>query len=116
MKHLSKEQLAQLQQKLEAKLAQLTQFKQGFDQANPVNDPDRTIDNSESGDEALEDHSILENDALSDEAKAMITDVQEALQRIKDGTYGIDPNTGEEIPFARLNLVPEARTAAPPRQ
>jgi RNA polymerase-binding transcription factor DksA len=113
MKHLTKEQLAQLQQKLEAKLAQLTQFKQGFDQANPVNDPDRTIDNSESGDEALEDHSILENDALSDEAKEMIAEVQAALDRMKNGTYGIDPDTGAEISFARLNLVPEARTAAP---
>lgn len=116
MKHLSKEQLAQLQQKLEAKLAHLTQFKLGFDQANPVNDPNRTIDNSEAGDEALEDHSIIENDALSDEAKAMITEVQDALDRIKNGTYGIDPDTGAEISFARLNLVPEARTAAPPRQ
>lgn len=113
MKHLSKEQISQLKEKLEAKLTQLTQYKLGFDQANPVNALDRVIDNSESGDEALEDHSIIENDALSDETKAMITEVQEALERMKLGTYGIDPETGDTIPFARLSLVPEARTAAP---
>ena len=113
MKHLTKEQTSQLKEKLEAKLAQLTQYKLSFDQANPVNALGRVIDNSESGDEALEDHSIVENDALSDETKAMISDVQDALDRMKNGSYGIDPETGDTIPFARLSLVPEARTAAP---
>jgi DnaK suppressor protein len=110
MKHLTKEQVSQLQAKLEAKLAQLKQFKKSVDQANPVNDPERVNDNSEAGDEALEDHSILENGVLSEESQEIIQEVKAALQRIQDGKYGLDEESGEPIPFARLNLVPEART------
>ncbi len=113
MKHLSPAELTELRQKLEEKKAQLTQFKERVDEANPVNDPERVIDNSETGDEALEDHTILENDVLSDESQAILAEVEAALQRIEAGKYGLDEKTGEPIPFARLRLVPEARTGAP---
>lgn len=113
MKHLSSSQVEQLTQSLKNKLTQLTQFQESVEEANPVNDPERLVDNSEMGDEALEGDQILQNDVLSDESKHMIAEVQAALDRMKKGTYGIDEETGAEIPFARLTLVPTARTAAP---
>jgi DnaK suppressor protein len=35
-------------------------------------------------------------------------EVERALQKIEDGTYGVCDDTGEEIPRGRLEAVPEA--------
>lgn len=35
-----------------------------------------------------------------------LQEVEEALQRIEDGTYGLCVDTGEEIPYERLEIVP----------
>jgi DnaK suppressor protein len=37
-----------------------------------------------------------------------LVDVDRALQKIEEGTYGICEDTGEEIPRGRLEAVPEA--------
>lgn len=37
-----------------------------------------------------------------------LRDVERALQKIEEGTYGICDDTGEEIPKGRLEAVPEA--------
>ena len=37
-------------------------------------------------------------------------EVEAALQRVEDGTYGIDEHTGEPINPARLEAIPTART------
>jgi RNA polymerase-binding transcription factor DksA len=39
-----------------------------------------------------------------------IAEVDAALRRIENGTYGIDEETGEPIDAARLEAVPTART------
>jgi len=39
-----------------------------------------------------------------------LKDVNDALDRIKKGTYGICENCGKEIPEDRLRISPEART------
>lgn len=113
MKHLTAEQVEQLRKKLQAKLGPLAQFQESVQEANPINDPDRLVSNAEMGDEALDDDQILQNDVLNEQSTEMIAEIRAALQRIKDGSYGIDEETGEPIPFARLSLVPEARTAVP---
>lgn len=113
MKHLTPPQVEQLKKQLQEKLNQLTQFRESVDEANPINDPTRLVDNAELGDEAMEGDQILQNDVLSDQSKAMIADIRAALQRIQEGTYGIDEDTKEPIPFERLRLVPEAHTTVP---
>jgi DnaK suppressor protein len=52
------------------------------------------------------DHAALQ--ALKQELK----DVEDALKKIAEGTYGFDEKTGEPIPKARLEAYPAARTAA----
>ena len=37
-----------------------------------------------------------------------LRDVERALQKIEEGTYGVCDDTGEEIPKGRLEAVPEA--------
>ncbi|TGB00217.1 hypothetical protein E4665_00640 [Sporolactobacillus shoreae] len=47
-----------------------------------------------------------------------LKDIQDALRKLENGTYGIDEKTGKKIPRARLNALPTARTAvndAPPK-
>ena len=39
-----------------------------------------------------------------------LVELQAALERIDNGTYGIDENTGEPIDPARLEAIPSART------
>ncbi|MGG3800831.1 TraR/DksA C4-type zinc finger protein [Metabacillus fastidiosus] len=46
---------------------------------------------------------------LNDNAKDLLEDVEEALERIKKGTYGICIDTGEEIPYSRLEVLPYAK-------
>lgn len=38
-----------------------------------------------------------------------INDVNEALERMEEGTYGICVDTGKEIPFERLKAIPYAK-------
>ena len=54
--------------------------------------------------EREKDLSILEG--LEDE----LAEIEAALQRIDEGTYGVDENTGEPIDPARLDALPTART------
>jgi DnaK suppressor protein len=41
-------------------------------------------------------------------AEKRLHDVERALQKIEEGTYGICDDTGEKIPKGRLEAVPEA--------
>ena len=43
-----------------------------------------------------------------------ITAIDQALERIEQGTYGICESTGEPIAYARLQIIPWARTAKRP--
>lgn len=42
--------------------------------------------------------------------QAELREIEAALQRVADGTYGIDEETGEPIDPARLEALPTART------
>ena len=39
---------------------------------------------------------------------ARLTDIERALQKIEDGTYGLSDSSGTPIPIARLEASPEA--------
>ena len=71
---------------------------------------------AESGSETFErekDFSILE------ELEAELAELEAALRRIDEGTYGVDEVTGEPINPERLDAVPAARTnvgTEPPRR
>ena len=55
---------------------------------------------------------------ILDDLEAELAEVEAAIERIENGTYGIDEVTGEPIDPARLEAVPEARTNVdtPPQQ
>lgn len=47
--------------------------------------------------------------ALSARARQEVEEIDRALQKIKDGTYGICEVSGQPIPKARLQAIPQAR-------
>ncbi|ADV47161.1 TraR/DksA family transcriptional regulator [Nitratifractor salsuginis] len=49
---------------------------------------------------------------LLDDLKAQLEEVNAALKRIAEGTYGICEKTGKPIPVERLEAYPAARTLA----
>ncbi len=71
----------------------------------------RQVTQSHSGDSA-EQAQERENDevvdAIGNETAQSIRDIQAALLRIEDGTYGICGQCGEDISTGRLQAVPEA--------
>jgi DnaK suppressor protein len=48
------------------------------------------------------------NQALHDVNDQRIADIQRALEKIDEGTYGLSDESDEPIPQARLDAVPEA--------
>lgn len=46
--------------------------------------------------------------ALSASARLAVEDIDEALERVKAGTYGVCVRCGSKIPVARLEAVPQA--------
>jgi DnaK suppressor protein len=70
---------------------------------------------SQSANEAHESEDDAQKLALLEEAgnainrnRRRLRDIERALQKIEDGTYGLSDASGEPIPRERLEVVPEA--------
>jgi DnaK suppressor protein len=50
---------------------------------------------------------------LSERESQMVADIDQALLRIDEGSYGVCARCGQDIPEARLDAVPTARYDAP---
>lgn len=70
--------------------------------AIPTHDPEEGVDTATEQLEA----------SIDARRSAEIAEIDAALERITVApeTFGVDENTGEKIPFARLDIIPWART------
>lgn len=75
---------------------------------DPFSDPDRGSDKAASDMEASNESSHDRFTAMVDEIKAKIADVDGALARIADGTYGFCTVCGDMIDTDRLSIIPTA--------
>lgn len=71
----------------------------------------------EEGTEDLEELAAMDVDrdlllALSETDREHVAEIEEALRRMDEGTYGICEYTGEPMPLERLRQVPWARYCA----
>ncbi|MFM0199342.1 TraR/DksA C4-type zinc finger protein [Paraburkholderia fungorum] len=105
---LSDEFIAQQRQRLEALRRQLL----GGEENTIANQ--RTAE-EEHGEEAEEFEDVAQgmaqnevNQALHDVNDQRVSDIERALEKIDEGTYGLSDASGEPIPKARLEAVPEA--------
>lgn len=116
MSHLTESQLTKLKQSLEEHKAELEQhFTDNGAEDSLLGDSLilstgelSSVDNhpADAGTETFERSRDLSiNTSLAEE----LTEVEAALQRIEDGTYGICEISKEEIPFERLEAIPYTR-------
>ena len=76
---------------------------------------------SAAGDQHLADHASEMVDreldeSLEDNAEQLVQDIDRALEKIDDGTYGKCERCGQEIPPERLDAVPYATLCVSCRQ
>jgi DnaK suppressor protein len=105
---LTKEQLAHLRAKLEAKRNELRQKSRAHVQAATHHEEALV----EQGDLATELSEMNETLGLADHEQALLVEVEGALEKFGQGTYGLSEESGEPIPYARLDAVPWARKDA----
>ncbi len=102
--------LEQIKQRLEAKRAELQENIEGLTEAHP--EPVGAIEASEGSQdfeeiavdflETQQEQSLLVNE------QALLTEVERALERIEQGTYGKCVDCGQPIPERRLEAIPWA--------
>lgn len=102
--------LEQMKRRLEAKQAELRENIKGLTEANPT--PVGAIEAGE-GPQDFEEVAVdfletQQEQSLLVNEQALLTEVQRALERIKDGTYGKCVNCGRPIPEKRLEAIPWA--------
>ena len=100
--------IARQKQRLEALRAQIV----GMDQAANADERDyheEHADEARELEEDAQDRAEQEiQQALHDVNQRRLSDINRALGKIADGTYGISDASGEPIPKARLEAIPEA--------
>lgn len=111
MTHLSPGQVEDLRAELERQLDRLKRSMEVTDEALRPVELDQTAVGRLSRMDALQNRSLTQN--LREREKAKLADLTEALNRIRDGTYGVCAVCGGTIPFERLFVVPETPACAP---
>jgi len=104
--HLSTSDLAELAARLEAERRRLAEFYLGDVRS------ERAIEFSEAEDvveRAAKEWTRSEESALADSERERLRRVDEALERLRDGSYGLCLESGDPIPVERLRAVPWAR-------
>jgi DnaK suppressor protein len=74
--------------------------------------PDEAERQAELMDQADADQELDNRAIRSTRESGLLTEVEQALARLKDGTYGVSEDSGEPIGFGRLRVLPWARRTA----
>ena len=102
--------LAVMRKRLEEKQAEIQQHIATLTGSPAL--PEDAIQASDGVEELEEDAVDLQeidvDQAILDNEKALLAEVQQALARIDNGTYGICTNCGQPIPEKRLEAIPWA--------
>lgn len=104
--HLSAQQLAELKALLEADRERLLRRAAPSIGAGAGRSDEEPTDMQE---KATEEASRRASLALDTRARGRLADIDEALRRMDEGTYGICDETGEPIAYARLRSEPTTR-------
>jgi RNA polymerase-binding transcription factor DksA len=108
MQSFPSELLEQLRLHLEAEKKKLVAQMSDLSAQDPFSDPDRANDNAASDSEASEESSHDRFAAMLDELKVKLSDIDAALARIGDGSYGFCSSCHEMIDTDRLAILPIA--------
>jgi len=102
--------IAVMKSRLEAKRKELLESISELTEAQPeLVDPTATGEGSQDFEEAAIDVTEMEDErALRENERELLNEVEQALERIKQGTYGICTNCGRPIDERRLEALPWA--------
>lgn len=100
--------LQEARQSLEQMLRELDSAAEALDREGAGDTSELSHVDQHPGDTASELQDADEQNALLENAADQRTQVEAALARIEDGTYGICVDCGQKIPDARLEVRPEA--------
>lgn len=106
---MNNDQINTIKQKLEDQKKHIAEQIADLKASDPFNDPDHATDNAAVDTDVREQggHDLIQ--AEIETLSERLIDIQEALERIEKGTYGVCAKCGKRIPDGRLQLVPEAK-------
>ncbi len=108
MQNFPNNMLDAIRGQLEAENISLATRMEELKKQDPFADPSRANDNAASDTEASELSGHDRISALIEEVKKQQEDIDAALRRIIDGTYGVCSNCHKLIPIERLRILPTA--------
>mgnify|MGYP000219783901 CR=1 FL=1 len=104
---LKKTEIAKFKQRLLDLRAQVSKTYQGT--SAEVKTPDQATGYSQhQADQGTDDFDRTINMELTEKEFSLLRQIDRALEKIEENTYGICDISGEEIPLARLDAVPYA--------
>ncbi len=109
MDHLNHEQIEALRRRLETDRDALLRLRQAEVVAANTSG-DLVPDVGDRQDAAASEAARITQWSLADHERAHLQDIEDALQRMHAGTYGVCELSDEPIPYARLLAEPTART------
>lgn len=100
----------EMKQRLLQRKREITRSKRSLSEVTPrvVNSDEIDDDTKDSGDYAVDTIEQQQEQAIAASDQALLSEIDAALQRIKDGTYGKCVVDGEPIPEKRLEAAPWA--------
>jgi DnaK suppressor protein len=108
---LKKADVIKFKKRLEEMRAEMTKLLQGT--AEEVKKPDEATGYSQhQADQGTDDFDRQIGLELTSSEYSVLKQIDRALEKIEENTYGICDDTGEEIPVARLNAIPYANRTA----
>ena len=104
---LSKKQVAEFKERLVEMRAQLTQMLEGT--TKEVKRPDEATGYSQhQADQGTDDFDRTISLEVTNKEYELLRQIEHALEKIEENTYGVCDVSGEEIPLPRLEAIPYA--------
>lgn len=104
---LKKQDIAKFKKRLEEMKWQMTNLMRGTSEEVKVSDESKGYSQHQA-DEGTDDFVRNVSLEVSDKEYKILRQIERALEKIEENTYGICDISGEEIPLARLDAVPYA--------
>jgi DnaK suppressor protein len=100
--------IAQQKGRLQNLKEELLRVRRGMEEDERQRSEEERDTQLDSGDTSQEMFTREMDATIGEQVERRLKDVDRALQKIDEGTYGICDDTGEPIPKGRLKAVPEA--------
>lgn len=113
---LSNEFIERQRESLEQTRSELVRMRDGLQEDEQDRADGQIHGEADSGDLGQEMHTRQLDHTIGEQAEGRIENVERALQKVDEGSYGICDDTGQEIPKGRLEAIPEAVTTVEAQQ